>query len=426
MKQQATLFFFLLFIMITKQIPARQNQTIVNDGFFKSATASGNWSIDSFLARASGFKIQIIYTQVDHLKKNKVKLTTYSYRNDPADYFYPASTVKLPIAILALQKLRELNIPGLDMNSTMITEADGPVQTAVSTDPSAINGKPTIAQYIRKILLVSDNDAFNRLYEFLGQEYINKSLHKMGYTDTRIIHRLSVFLSEKDNRHTNPIRFLDEAGNLLYYQPAATSAWDYATEKTPVKQYLMGKGFIRGEELVNEPFDFSTKNRLPLGDLHSILTSIMFPESLPAKKRFHLKDEDYLFLRKCMAILPGESKSPVYDTAKYGDNFVKFLYYGAAPGKADTTIRIFNKPGDAYGFMTDAAYITDFKNKRDFILSATIYCNSDSIFNDDHYDYIDIGFPFMRNLGRLIHEKEIHRTPTREPDWSGFLFNYKE
>ena len=52
-------------------------------------------------------------------------------------YFYPASTVKLPVAILALQKLNELKITGLDKRSMMITEADHSGQTEVYNDPSA-------------------------------------------------------------------------------------------------------------------------------------------------------------------------------------------------------------------------------------------------------------------------------------------------
>ena len=39
-------------------------------------------------------------------------------------YYYPASTVKLPVAHSRLQKLNELNNPALDKNTTMIT---GPV-----------------------------------------------------------------------------------------------------------------------------------------------------------------------------------------------------------------------------------------------------------------------------------------------------------
>ncbi len=56
----------------------------------------------------------------------------------------------------------------------MITEAEDENQTRVYNDPTTEDGRPTVAHYIKKILLVSDNDAFNRLYEFLGQEYIQQ------------------------------------------------------------------------------------------------------------------------------------------------------------------------------------------------------------------------------------------------------------
>ena len=66
-------------------------------------------------------------------------MTNHSFNLNPI-YFYPASTVKLPIAILALQKLNELKKPGLDKYSTMITGAEGPGQTEVCNDPSAADG----------------------------------------------------------------------------------------------------------------------------------------------------------------------------------------------------------------------------------------------------------------------------------------------
>ena len=123
---------------------------------------------------------------------------------------------------------------------------------------------------------------------------------------------------------------------------------------------------------------------------------------------------------------PPESKWPEYDTTEYHDNYVKFLYYGAAKEKPEPGLRIFNKIGDAYGFMIDAAYFADFDHRSEFILSAVIYSNSDGIFNDDKYDYETVGKPFMRNLGRVIREYELQHPGKHQPDLSAFEFNYRE
>ncbi len=367
--------------------------------------------------------IQILYTQIDRDKKNKedkIKLTDYSYNLNPNNYFYPASTVKLPVAILALQKLNELRITGLDKNTTMITESAGASQSSVTNDASAADGRPTIAHYIKKILLVSDNDAFNRLYEFLGQEYINNSLHKMGYTDAQIIHRLSVSLSDEENRYTNPIRFIDTAGNIVYDKPAEISKLLYTDRNTK-----MGKGYMRGGELVNEPFDFSKKNMLLLSELHQIVKSIMFPMSVNKEQRFNLTEDDYNFLRLYMSMRPSESKTPVYDSGEYYDNYVKMVYYGSEKTAPDPNIRIFNKTGTAYGFLIDACYFADFTNHIEYMLSVVIYCNSDGIFNDDKYDYKTIGYPFLKNLGRVIYDYELKRSRKFPADLSSFRFDYK-
>src|SRR4030095_7908060 len=366
-------------------------------------------------------KVQIIYTQIDRRKNGKPEFTDHYFNINDSSYFYPASTVKLPIAILALQKLNELKISGLDKNSTMISEADHSGQSEVYNDPLSPDGRPTIERYIKKILLVSDNDAFNRLYEFLGQEYINNTLHKMGYKEAQIVHRLDISLSEEENRHTNPVRFFDTSGKLVYQKPLEASKLIYATRNTK-----MGVGFYRGGEIVNEPFDFSKKNRLSLTTLHSIVRSVMFPEIVLKKQRFNLTKNDYEFLRKYMSMTPLESKFPFYDNENYWDASVKFLLYGKEKNIPKNGIRVFNKGGDAYGFLIDATYIADFDNNVEFMLSAVIHCNSDGIFNDDKYDYDEVAFPFMKHLGQVIYEHELKRKKKVDPDLSEFRFNYTQ
>jgi hypothetical protein len=126
-----------------------------------------------------------------------------------------------------------------------------------------------------------------------------------------------------------------------------------------------------------------------------------------------------------MSMHPGESVSPVYPQPEYWDNYVKMFYYGSEKMTPDTNIRIFNKTGTAYGFLIDAAYIVDYNNKIEFMLSAVIYCNSDGIFNDDKYDYENMGHPFLKHLGRVVYEYELKRKRIHTPDLSAFHFEYR-
>jgi len=376
---------------------------------------------DEILKNRSNLNVQIIYTQINRQAKGNPQLVHHYFNVNRDKYFYPASTVKLPIVLLALQKLNELKDKGIDRNTTMLTETAFSGQTAVFNDPTAIDGRPSIAHYIKKILLVSDNDAYNRLYEFLGQEYIDAEMTKKGYDDVQILHRLNIFLTEAENRHTNPVKFYDSTGHLLYGQPGQNSAMKYAARKDS-----LGLGYYSGGKLRNGPMDFSKKNRLPLEDMHKIVMSIVFPGNVKISERFNITEEDRRFVLQYMSMYPTESRYPPYaaDTANYQPAYCKFLFYGAENTKPDEHIRIFNKPGDAYGHMIDAAYIADYKNKIEFFVSAIIYCNSDGILNDDQYDYKTIGKPFMKNLGRVIYEDELKRTRKIKPDLSAVLFAY--
>ena len=373
-----------------------------------------------FLAGRDSLKIQVIYTQIDRDRDNKPRFRDYYFNVDPSRYFYPASTVKLPTALLALEKLNLLKKPGLRSGTTMITERGYGSQTPVYNDPSTPDGRPNIAQYVRKVFLVSDNDAENRMYEFLGQKYLNQTLKEKGYPDAEIIHRLDIVLSEDENRHTNPIIFYDNAGKKLYEQPLEYNEDPYQTRHDSV-----GKGYMKNGELIEQPFDFSKKNKISLASLHHILRSVMFPESVKADQRFRLNEDDLLLVRKYMSEYPTESDFPPYDSAEYYPAYGKFLLYGADKKAALIPgLRIFNKEGDAYGFLLDIAYMADFDHQVEFQLSAVIYCNKDGIINDDKYDYEELGYPFMKWLGEDIYQYELQRKREHKPDLSTFIFNY--
>ena len=68
------------------------------------------------------------------------------------------------------------------------------------------------------------------------------------------------------------------------------------------------------------------------------------------------------------------------------------------------------------GFLTDAAYIVDFEHGVEFLLAATLYVNRNETFNDDTYEYDEIGLPFLRELGQAIYEIELERPREHRPD----------
>jgi hypothetical protein len=151
------------------------------------------------------FQYQIIYTQINRDKNNQPQFKNYYFNVDRNRYFNPASMVKLPTALLALEKIHTLEQYGVNKFTTMLTDSAYARQTRVTHDSTAENYLPSVAHYVKKIFLVSDNDAYNRLYEFVGQQTLNQRLWDMGYKDVRITRRF-VTMTEDQNRHTNPIR----------------------------------------------------------------------------------------------------------------------------------------------------------------------------------------------------------------------------
>jgi hypothetical protein len=363
------------------------------------------------------YRLQILYTQIDRDAKNKPTLTTYAYRSDSNEYFYPASTVKLAASVLALEKLNALKI---DKSTTFQTLKNRPSQLEIKTDTSAKSGLPSVEHYIKKILLVSDNEAYNRLYEFLGQRPFNETMHTKGFNGVRLTHRLQTPLPRLENQYTNPIQLLDASGNITYQQSEAFNDKPYSASK-PI---LLGKGTMNDAGVVEDkPLDFSLKNAYPLQAQHDFLKRLMLPEAFPAKDRFQLSKEDYEFLYRYMSMYPTESKDP-----DYKDQFAtycKFLYYGSEKNAVlNPSIRIFNKVGDAYGFLLDNAYVVDFEKKVEFMVTAVLLCNEDEIFNDEKYDYDTIGYPFYKNLGQVIYDYEAKRPKKHLPNLGHLRFNY--
>jgi hypothetical protein len=364
------------------------------------------------------YRLQIIYTQIDRNKKGEPRFTHHTFLVDPDKYFNPASMVKMPLAFLAMEKLNQLSsprknesgVPALNRDTRITFDSSYSRQVAMSKDASAPGEIPTIGHLVKRAFLISENDPYNRLYQFVGQGPTNQILQTKGYSSVRITRQFMGFTDEQ-NRHTNAVRFYNSNGQEIYAQEPGYNR-DSFLFPAPI---LIGNAHInRKEQLVQGPFDFTRHNSISLSDMQKMLQAVVFPNSLPKQNRFDISEQDRLFLLQYLSQYPSETNYPKYDTSVFYDSYVKFFFQDSThqmpPG-----VRVFNKVGWAYGFLTDVSYVVDTINRVDYFLSATLYVNSDGVVNDSKYDEETVGFPFLRELGRLVYNYELTRKRPYRP-----------
>ncbi len=412
-------FIFFCFIMA---FVSTQNTMAQTDSLLASLLRSNTHPImQQVVQQPQTYRLQVIYTQIDRNAKNEPTFTNYYFNHDPQMYFNPASMVKLPLALLSLEKLATLQPKGIDKHTTLQFDSSQPWQLPLYKDSTAPGEKPTLAHFIKRALLISENDPYNRMYQFVGQQQINRRLQQMGYKNSRITRQFAPLTTEQ-NRHTPPVRFVKEDGKLLYKQEAAYNedVFDFSQ-----KILLDNAHMNRNDSLVQQPFDFTEHNNLPLLDMHQMLQTVMFPQAVPAAQRFHLTEDDHRFMYQYLSQYPSETPYPKYDTTEFYDSYVKFFFRDSTH-RMPPHVRVFNKVGWSYGFLTDVSYVADFKNAVEYMLSVTVYVNSDGILNDGKYEYNNIGYPFLYQLGQTIYQHELQRKRAVKPDLSRFKVAYEK
>ena len=365
------------------------------------------------------YKLQIIYTRITRDKHNNPSFKNYYWNADSTKFFYPASLVKLPVSIMALEKVTGLKKYHVDRNTTLVTDSACSCQKKVSKDTTAENRYPSVAHYIRKMFLVSDNYAFARIYEFLGCDYVHQTLEKWGFPNIRIVNRLDGSCKGDTTKITSPVCFLSEKGDTLCYQPLTFYTYN---KPNPLPNAKVGKAHTNefGRRIYT-PKDFSEHNFMSLANCHEILRRLVFYNHMDKKNEYNISHDDWQFLMKYLGMYPRESLYPSYDTKEYYDSFKKFIYYGSSSATIPSdSVRVFNIVGRAYGFLSDCAYVVDIKNNVEFMVSATMYLNERDIVGTGKYEYDKLGYPFFKDLGNLIYKVEKSRNLPYKPNLEEF------
>ena len=340
------------------------------------------------------YEIQVLLTKINQ-NNTQVNFQKYEFQLDDNQYFYPASTNKLPIVILTLKKINELRSKGseLTLKSKIILN--------YKDDSSELELRDSITSFqnlIADVFLVSDNSASNILIDFIGYNYFNNEMKNAGFQKTYLNHKFNPDpyvnstwqISDLDN---NIISSLNDNQKII---------------KADDKTNGLEKGdrrYFKGE-ILDESLNFSEKNRSSVTDMHNLIKYIFYPEIFDSTNNFNLNVEDYDFLRYWMSRFTYEDIGQKFiGDEKFFETYNKFFIHGDEQSVSNEQIRVYNKIGQAYGTSIDNALIKNYQDNIEFILTATIYTNKNKVINDNLYEYDDIAVPFLAKLSRGIYQE---------------------
>ena len=342
------------------------------------------------------YEIQILLTKIDQYN-SKVDFQEYKYQLDDNKYFYPASTIKLPIVVLTLKKINELRSKGseITLKSKIILNFKDDYSELVIRDSIT-----SFQNLIADVFLVSDNSASNILIDFIGYNYFNDEMKNADFNKTYLNHKFNPDpyvnstwqISDLDN---NIISSLNDNQKII---------------KADDKTNGLEKGdrrYFKGE-ILDESLNFSEKNRSSVTDMHNIIKYIFYPEIFDKTNTFNLNVEDYDFLRYWMSRFTYEDIGEKFiGDENFFETYNKFFIHGDEQSVSNEQIRVYNKIGQAYGTSIDNGLIKNYQDNVEFILTATIYTNKNKVINDNLYEYDDIAIPFLAKLSRGIYQELV-------------------
>ncbi len=342
------------------------------------------------------YEIQVLLTKINQ-NNTQVNFQKYEFQLDDNQYFYPASTNKLPIVILTLKKINELRSKGseITLKSKIILN--------YKDDSSELELRDSITSFqnlIADVFLVSDNSASNILIDFIGYNYFNNEMKNAGFQKTYLNHKFN-----PDPYVNSTWQISDLDNNLI-----SSTNDDQKIIKADDKTNGLDKGerrYFKGQ-ILNESLNFSEKNRSSITDMHNLIKYIFYPEIFDSNNTFNLNVEDYDFLRYWMSRFTYEDIGEKFiGDENFFETYNKFFIHGDEQIVSNEQIRVYNKIGQAYGTSIDNGLIKNYQDNIEFILTATIYTNKNKVINDNVYEYDDIAVPFLAKLSRAIYNELV-------------------
>lgn len=371
-----------------------------------------NWLLkDTLLVNSCSFssitkplQLQLLVS-VPTIKNGEVTgYTTSSLGADSSLYFYPASLVKLPTILAAMQKA---NATGAEWNQAVPLTGSAPCSKSEFSKQARSSllkhyKDMSLASLTKRIALVSDNEAYNRLLDFAGPLEVNALLAHLGYGNSQVFRRFKTCC---------------ESCNTI---GPASELWQVNARKKPVLKGKWGSTtwspkpgtfyscLSIGDPLKSQPKDFSQHNRLLLRHVHDLWLKLVWPQLFPSKKGWPILTEAQRvqFLQWCSQS-PREGDHRKYQDEKlYPTYLKKYLVYGSPSNDNDyvsysrngRTVELLDEPvstnivGQSYGWYSDVSWLHDPESsnpvlRAGIVISVVVYADEDGIAADGVYNH---------------------------------------
>ena len=395
------IFFTIVLILVLPYFVFSQNNQFNNDSLLTEILKSDDSLLNEVLSNQSKYQFQLMYTKV--LKdKNGYQLEKHSL-NENKYYFNPASLIKLPLLIIALEKMSSLREYGVDLDSRILMHT---CSCDEDTDGYIAQSKnPTFRQLMRELMIMSDNDAYNFLYDFVGYDYFNKRYRELGFDGFLMKRRFTSNCSDALNKWYGGIAFLNSENEIIYQQDCDTAKQNYAIDSV---KYLLkaGESYLENGLLLQGPKDFSNNNYLNFTQINDLFQNIFFSNDFDEQFKIDIAyKSDFISTLKDY---PKDLLNSKYNSVNTPDWFYKFFIDTIAMNTKDKSLKIYNKVGMAGGFISDLSYIVDETHDVRYFLSATLLAKKDDVINNGKNNYYDFGIPFFRKIGSLFYNYEIN------------------
>lgn len=377
----------------------------------------------SIIENADVFRFQLIYTRISYDASGHVFFQDYTFHYSDTLYNYPASMVKLPVSIVALKKTEVLHNRGLDWDNPLCMDSLF-CQKVLTNDSIGFPKYPHLKKWIKRMLVISDNKAYTSTYDFINCRTLHAWLDSWGFQKARIQHKFISKCISDSTYYTPTVYVLDKNSTDTLFVEYQDSACKFAPSD---KNYEIGyilKKIKRRRKTIHQkvPKSFAHHNDWPLAYSHQLLKYLIFDKEWNV---LSLASQYRDSLIRYLGAYPREYPDLEVDTTIYYDTWKKFFIYGGRYKYVkEDTLRSINIIGRAYGFLSETAYIIDFKNKIDFLMSASVYVNPNNIM-DGEYQYKK-AYDLFYQISRLIYHYEKQRNkPTAPFTYYEKLFRFR-